>query len=139
MLFPPGIKNCGNLCFANSILQCLLSQRIFKKAFTEFAEHHTNHCADCMPGKGSLAMILILLILFILLYIIVDAAVCAINSICELAESYEYSSKRKVLESNCLQSSLPCIFNELLSSDIIVLHVFLSCSNSSITHFWRAV
>ena len=66
MLFPPGIKNCGNLCFANSILQCLLSQRIFKKAFTEFAEHHTNHCADCMPGKGSIAMILILLILFIL-------------------------------------------------------------------------
>ena len=44
------------------------------------------------------------------IYIIVDAAVCAINSICELAESYEYSSKRKVLESNRLQSSLPCIF-----------------------------
>ena len=99
------------LCFANSILQCLLSQRIFKKAFTEFAEHHTNHhtnhCANCMPGKGSIAMILILLIY---IYIIVDAAVCAINSICELAESYEYSSKRKVLESNRLQSSLPCIF-----------------------------
>ena len=55
----PGIKNCGNLCFANSIFQCLLNQKIFKNGFTVFAEHHTSHCADCNPGIRSIAMILI--------------------------------------------------------------------------------
>ena len=28
MLFPPGIRNSGNISFATSILQCLLNQRM---------------------------------------------------------------------------------------------------------------
>lgn len=47
-------------------------------------------------------------------YIILDTAVCAISSISELAESYKYSSKRKILESCRLQASLSCnYFGEL--------------------------
>jgi len=31
--FPPGIKNIGKIYFATSILQVVLNQAIFKKAF----------------------------------------------------------------------------------------------------------
>lgn len=139
MLFPPGIKNCGNLCFANSILQCLLSQRIFKKAFTEFAEHHTNHCADCMPGKGSIAMILILLILFILYISLQMQQYVLLIQYANQLRVMNIALKGKSWKAIVCSHHFHVFFNELLSSDIIVLHVFLSCSNSSITHFWRAV
>ena len=32
ILFPPGINNPSNVCYANSILQCLFNQQIFRDA-----------------------------------------------------------------------------------------------------------
>ena len=32
ILFPPGIKNDANICYANSILQCMYSEEVFVRA-----------------------------------------------------------------------------------------------------------
>ena len=51
MLIPPGIRNCGNICFASSILQCLFNQGIFRKAVSDVGELHIPSCEEC---KGRL-------------------------------------------------------------------------------------
>ena len=53
MLFPPGIRNFGNICFSTSILQCLLNKMVFKDAFAGLANHHIFLCVDCKIGKSS--------------------------------------------------------------------------------------
>ena len=51
MLFPPGIKNEGNICFASSVLQCLLNQKVFVEALDKL---HEPLCSQCQFGMYTL-------------------------------------------------------------------------------------
>ena len=51
MVFSPGIRNSGNVCFASWILQCLLNQQLFQKATDDAASFHKHKCYDCMKAK----------------------------------------------------------------------------------------
>ena len=50
MLLPPGIHNSGNICFASSILQCLLNLQLFREMFHDVGEVHMPTCEDCKKG-----------------------------------------------------------------------------------------
>ena len=51
-LFPPGFSNPANSCYANSTLQCLVNQELFRDACMCLAEQHKKigqHCSLCYP------------------------------------------------------------------------------------------
>jgi ubiquitin C-terminal hydrolase len=50
MLLPPGIRNEENICFASSILQCLLNQQLFRKVFIDVGASHASACKECKQG-----------------------------------------------------------------------------------------
>ena len=50
VLLPPGIRNEGNICFASSILQCLLNQTLFKKVLADIGVSHVPACDVCEQG-----------------------------------------------------------------------------------------
>ena len=41
---PPGFANPCNICYANSVLQCLFNHRSFRGLYTELKDQH---CIDC--------------------------------------------------------------------------------------------
>ena len=47
MLFPPGIKNQSNICFASSSLHCLLNQQVFTRVTDSAKVHHSSRCSEC--------------------------------------------------------------------------------------------
>ena len=49
-LLPPGIRNDGNICFASSILQCLLNQPLFRKLLADIGVSHVSACDVCAQG-----------------------------------------------------------------------------------------
>ena len=55
MLFPSGIENTGNVCFASNTLQCLLNLQVFKRALDTIGMYHTPVCQECQQGQFSLA------------------------------------------------------------------------------------
>ena len=49
--FPPGIENCGNLCYANSVFQCLLNHQWYTDRLREIADNHiVDECVLCVAG-----------------------------------------------------------------------------------------
>ena len=50
MLLPPGIRNEGNICFASSILQCLLNQPFFIEGLEALRMQHMERCNQCCRG-----------------------------------------------------------------------------------------
>ena len=55
MLLPPGIKNEGNICFASSILHCLLNQKDFCRLLDAVKLQHLQQ--SCIQCKGLLSTI----------------------------------------------------------------------------------
>ena len=51
MLFPPGIKNQSNICFASSSLHCLLNQQVFTRVIDSAKVHHSSRCSECQQGQ----------------------------------------------------------------------------------------
>ena len=52
ILIPPGISNTANVCYANSMLQCLFNQEVFVEACHMLVEHHSKaakKCPSCYP------------------------------------------------------------------------------------------
>ena len=49
-LSPPGTTNEGNICFASSILHCLLNQRVFFRVLDRVKLQHSPRCNECQQG-----------------------------------------------------------------------------------------
>ena len=49
-LSPPGITNEGNICFASSILHCLLNQQVFIRVLDRVKLQHSPRCNECQQG-----------------------------------------------------------------------------------------
>ena len=51
MLFPPGIRNEGNICYASSILQLFMNQKVFVEVLADVASNHLPLCNECQQCK----------------------------------------------------------------------------------------
>ena len=49
-LYPPGVRNTANVCYASSIIHCLLNQEIFKRAFEDAASNKSSS-TTCQGGR----------------------------------------------------------------------------------------
>ena len=69
-LFPPGFSNLANSCYANSTLQCLVNQQLFRNACTCLAEYYKKvgqQCPLCYPvHKGNFQTLFKMKIIIIL-------------------------------------------------------------------------
>ena len=125
MLFPPGFENTGNICFASSVLQCLLNQQVFKEALDTIGVYHTPACQECQQG-------LFHEILFHIVCVLNKpsgntrraACTCIIAALHSLLEEYNYSARSKVLSSSNLLTSLTSKRK----------HVFFSISSNNIDY-----
>lgn len=50
---PPGFTNPCNVCYATSILQCLLNHPTFRCLYRECVEKHSADSLDCLSGEGN--------------------------------------------------------------------------------------
>ena len=110
-VFPPGIENTANICFASSTLQCLLNQDIFRRAFRDVGVSHVSSCTSCQEGK--LHETIQRSWLTILATLPADSAVperCMIAAVADLSKHYVYRKDSVVLSSANLVKSLQSKF-----------------------------
>lgn len=54
MLLPPGIQNSGNVCFASTVLHCLLNQKLIREVLHDVEQSHLPECRECKQGKQNI-------------------------------------------------------------------------------------
>ena len=52
VVYPSGITNPANNCYANSVLQCLLNHPSFSKLTRDLFEAHPHHCSRKCRNRG---------------------------------------------------------------------------------------
>ena len=106
MLFPPGIRNSGSVCFATCILQCLFNQQLLQKFIHEVASLHKSSCSDCTKGQD--IRVRVSIHYCYTQWIMIDSGKCIFSAVAELSKDYVYSPRRTTLHSEKLLSSLCC-------------------------------